>query len=485
MSDDHNQTLPPGYMLDIYLVEKVLGAGGFGITYLARDTHLDALVAIKEYLPSQISARTANMSVVPRTEHESEEFLKGRDRFLDEARTLAQFGDAPSIVRVLRFFEANGTAYIVMQYVAGQTLAQRIRSAGGALPAEEARGILLRLMDGLERVHRAGFLHRDIKPGNILLDASGAPTLIDFGAARLAIGARSQPLSVILTVGYAPIEQYSEHDEQGPFTDIYGLAAVGYAALTGGAPPEATLRRRNDPYQPLTPQAQTDTEKTLYAAIDWGLRPDEEERPQTIEAWRAAFLSADAAPALEPATAALDPPTRPHAYRPQTSTPAAPPQTDPASNAGRGRLLAGGAFVAAALVLAIGLMFSGVIDLGGGSDTDADPSVEVADATDPAPSPNEDSDAADDDTAANDSSGETIRDEFTATTRWVRYDLPDELETGRTFGIEASGPFRVRMDGEVYLIDGGLAFPAALADLESDFLEFKAVAGSVDVTFIY
>ena len=280
--------LPQGYRLQEYELVRVLGFGGFGMTYLGFDHNLDKGVAVKEYLPDDIAARTGDNSVVPKASQFRGEFAWGLDRFLDEARTLARF-DHRHIIKVHRFFEAHGTAYIVMEYAEGETLSQVLKSRG-TLDEAELKAVLYPILDGLEVVHRADFLHRDIKPGNIIIqDADNSPVLLDFGAARQAIGARSRSVTSIITPGYAPIEQYSSRGDQGPWTDIYALGAVCYQALTGQAPDDATDRVRNDPLVPVAERCGEQASREFLSAIDWALRVDEVDRPQSVGAWRAAL----------------------------------------------------------------------------------------------------------------------------------------------------------------------------------------------------
>jgi serine/threonine protein kinase len=257
MSDTSNQAqgAPPpvdfvalsaGRMIGRYAVVSVLGQGGFGITYRARDSQLGREVAIKEYLPLALAVRQDGTTVLPRSTNAAEDFTWGRERFVAEGRTLASLQNAPAIVRVFDFLEANGTAYIVMQLLHGETLESRLRRTGSLKPADIDR-ILWPMLDGLEQVHNAGFLHRDIKPANILLDDGGNPTLIDFGASRAAIAGRSTALTAIFTPGYAAAEQMTSA-RQGPWTDIYGLSATLYHAITGQPPPSAFDRMLDDAY---------------------------------------------------------------------------------------------------------------------------------------------------------------------------------------------------------------------------------------------
>ena len=287
--------LPQGHRLQEYELVRVLGFGGFGMTYLGFDHNLDKAVAIKEYLPSDIATRTADRSIAPQASDFRGDFQWGLERFLDEARTLARF-DHRHIIKVHRFFEAHGTAYIVMEYAEGETLSVYLERKG-TLSEAELKGILYPLLDGLVVVHGADFLHRDIKPGNIVLrDTDGSPVLLDFGAARQAIGAKSRSVTSIVTPGYAPIEQYSSRGHQGAWTDIYALGGVCYRALTGQVPEDATDRMRDDPLVPVSQRCAGQASGAFLSAIDAALQVDERDRPQSIVAWRAA-LEADTAEA--------------------------------------------------------------------------------------------------------------------------------------------------------------------------------------------
>ena len=283
--------LPQGYRLQEYELVRVLGFGGFGMTYLGFDHNLDKPVAIKEYLPSDIATRTADRSVAPQASEFRGDFQWGLERFVDEARTLARF-DHRHIIKVHRFFEAHGTAYIVMEYAEGETLSAHLERKG-SLQEAELKAILYPLLDGLEVVHGADFLHRDIKPGNIVLrDADGSPVLLDFGSARQAVGAKSRSVTSIVTPGYAPIEQYSSRGHQGAWTDIYALGGVCYRALTGDVPDDATDRVRHDPLVPVAQRCAGRVSQELLEAVDWALSVDEGDRPQSVEAWREAMEGA-------------------------------------------------------------------------------------------------------------------------------------------------------------------------------------------------
>jgi len=280
--------LPQGHRLQEYELVRVLGVGGFGMTYLGFDHNLDKAVAIKEYLPSDIASRTTDGSIAPQASEFRGDFQWGLERFLDEARTLARF-DHRHIVKVHRFFEAHGTAYIVMEYAEGETLSAYLERKG-TLTEAELKALLYPILDGLAVVHGTNFLHRDIKPGNIILRAEdSSPVLLDFGAARQAIGAKSRSVTSIVTPGYAPIEQYSTRGHQGAWSDIYALGGVCYRALTGDVPDDATDRVRHDPLVPVSQRCAGQAGAGFLAAIDAALSVDERERPQSIGAWREAL----------------------------------------------------------------------------------------------------------------------------------------------------------------------------------------------------
>ncbi len=289
--------LPLGYRLQEYELVRVLGSGGFGRTYLGYDHKLDRPVAIKEYFPSDhATRRTKDFSGVPQPiELRDKDKFEWWQHFLDEARTLARF-DHRHIIKVYDFFEAHNTGYIVMEYAEGEPLSDFL-DRKGVLTEGELKEILFPLLDGLKVVHGAKFLHRDIKPGNIVIRAEDAsPMLIDFGAARQAIGVMNmnRAFTFLLTAGYAPVEQYPPEYwprrdlRQGPWTDLYALGAVCYHALTGKEPPEAIARMINDPLVPLAERCSEDqASQGFLSAIDRALQVDEEARPQTIDAWLA------------------------------------------------------------------------------------------------------------------------------------------------------------------------------------------------------
>ncbi|GEP58523.1 serine/threonine-protein kinase [Reyranella soli] len=328
-SDLHG-TLPPGTRLRNYELVSVLGHGGFGITYRARDTLLKREVAIKEYLPTSLAIRTHGATVVPRSSDDSDTFKWGRDRFLEEARTLVTLEGAPAVVRVYDFLEANGTAYMVMALVRGETLDQRVKREG-ALAAPIVERLAQKLLDGLEQVHRSHFLHRDIKPANIIVDAQDDPTLIDFGSSRASMADRTSAMTAVFTPRYAAVEQLTS-DEQGPWTDIYGLAVTLYFATTGEPPPTAMERVLKENYVPLSTMRPAGFRPGLLSGIDAGLAVRAEDRPQSIAAWRGLFADGrasdativDARPRRPPVTRSdVTPPSSP-APRAASAVPAVP-----------------------------------------------------------------------------------------------------------------------------------------------------------------
>ncbi|WP_422000226.1 protein kinase domain-containing protein [Reyranella sp.] len=322
--------LQPGQTIGRYEIVAVLGQGGFGITYRARDIQLGREVAIKEYLPSALAFRQDGATVLPRTTKMADDFGWGRDRFVTEGRTLASLHRVPAIVQVFDYLEANGTAYIVMELLAGETLEDRI-ARNGKLTADEVDRILWPLLNGLEQVHDAGFLHRDIKPANILLDATGNPTLIDFGASRAAMAGRSAALTAIFTPGYAAAEQMTSA-KQGPWTDIYGLSATLYHAIAGKVPPSAFDRMLDDTYEPLARLKPSGFPPGVLAGVDSGLAVAARDRPQSIAGWRPilGLAEAPAADATMVLGAGAPPPAETRPAPPVAPPPpAAPPVSAP------------------------------------------------------------------------------------------------------------------------------------------------------------
>lgn len=239
--------LAPGTILNgKYIVGKVLGEGGFGISYLGWDLVLELKVAIKEFFPSSFVTRQSQYSetVTMLSRNQEEFYQRGLQKFLEEARTLAKLNDLPGIVQVKEFFRGNGTAYIVMGYAEGRSLKQLLKENDGRLSPELVVSMFLPIIDSLAMVHEQGLIHRDIAPDNLMVDAKGKIKLLDFGAARFFLSSENEnSLSVILKRGYAPVEQYHTRGNQGPWTDVYALCATMYRAITGVTPPESLNRK--------------------------------------------------------------------------------------------------------------------------------------------------------------------------------------------------------------------------------------------------
>ena len=284
-------SLPPGYKIHWYIIKDTLGQGGFGITYLAEDTNLNHLVAIKEFLPIEMAVRESDASVHPVTGEQGDDYRWGLERFISEAQTLARFRH-PNIVRVMTVFTENNTAYMIMEYEQGKGLHEELKIKG-RLPEQEIMQIFMPILDGLEHVHAAGFIHRDIKPPNIYIRDDGSPVLLDFGSARQSLGRQTRTLTTLVSPGYAPFEQYvSKSDKQGPWTDIYGLGATMYRAVTGKSPPnavdrsEAILHTGQDIYVPVADICRENYSTVLLRAIDHALAFKADERPADIVTWR-------------------------------------------------------------------------------------------------------------------------------------------------------------------------------------------------------
>lgn len=276
---DHH-ALPNGFMLAEYRIDKLLGEGGFGLTYLGFDTHLEKKVAIKEYYPADFAFRKDGTTVVAKSDASAKDYDWGLQAFLSEAKTLARFTD-PNIVQIFRFFEAHGTAYMVMEYCEGGNLKERLKP-DQPMSEEQVKDFLIPIMNGLQLVHDKEILHRDIKPENIMFRSNGTPVLIDFGAARQAIGAKSRSITTIVTPGFAPIEQYSSKAKVGPSSDIYSLAAVVYNCLTGQRPDDAMDRIGVDELDKLSEKF---TGSAFLKSIDKALSVHAEQRPQSLIDW--------------------------------------------------------------------------------------------------------------------------------------------------------------------------------------------------------
>lgn len=243
MPEEAIHMIPGTILHGQYIVGKVVGYGGFGVTYIAWDSVLEKRVAIKEYLPSEFSTRMPGKpQLTVFNGDKAQQFNDGLKKFLDEARRLAKFQDEQGIVKIYDCFEENGTAYIIMEYLEGVTLGEFLKE-NGTLPEKVAIQMMMPIMKSLKTVHQAGIIHRDIAPDNIMISTDSQIKLIDFGAARYATTSHSRSLTVIIKPGYSPEEQYRSRGDQGPHTDVYAVGAVLYKMITGKTPPDAMERR--------------------------------------------------------------------------------------------------------------------------------------------------------------------------------------------------------------------------------------------------
>ncbi|MCH5187697.1 MAG: protein kinase [Oscillospiraceae bacterium] len=285
--------LPGGTILaGQYIVGRVLGQGGFGITYVAQDRRSKNKVAIKEYFPDSTAGRSAGtLKVTAYNGNRQMDYEYGLEGFINEAKVLAALKKVPNIVDIYNCFKENGTAYFSMEYIEGISLKERLREVGGRMPWQEAARILLPVMEALAAVHKEGLIHRDVAPDNIYITGDGGVKLLDFGAARYSLGNQTQTLDVILKRGYAPMEQYAKRARQGPYTDVYSMAACFYAAVTGSIPPEAIERIDEDRLMAVSSlgvHMPRDLENAIYKALE----VQAADRYQTMEAFGAAVKAA-------------------------------------------------------------------------------------------------------------------------------------------------------------------------------------------------
>lgn len=314
-----------------YVTGRVIGQGGFGITYLAQDYQTKELVCIKEFFPDSMVSRGETNYVAPYSGQRGEDFTYGKTTFLAEAETLAQFNDVPGVVQVYSYFEENCTAYFAMEYVEGANFQNYIDDHGGRISWEDAQRILLPVMDALAAVHAKGIIHRDIKPDNIFIKSDGQVKILDFGSARYSMGEKSRSLDVVLTHGFAPREQYSRHGRQGAYTDVYALAATFYYSITGRKPPDSIDRIDDDAMalpSSLGAQLPQAEEDVLLKALS----VEPQDRYASMGAFKAALLNAENQPAAP--AAAYAGAVAVGASVTGAGFDAAPPQPTPASTTG-------------------------------------------------------------------------------------------------------------------------------------------------------
>ncbi len=272
-----------------YIIDKALGQGGFGITYRAIDYRSNSFVAVKEFFPETMATRDG-LTVVPFSGEAAQNFYYGMEQFLDEARTLSEFIGNPNIVKVHRYFEENGTAYFVMDFVEGESFDKYLKKRGGKIGYKEAERILIHVVDALAAVHSKGIVHRDVTPDNIYITSTEDVRLLDFGAARYSLGDRSRSLDVVLKHGFAPKEQYSRHGKQGAFTDVYSLGATMYFAVTGIRPPDSIERYDVDKMVPPSQLGVQITPTQEYALLK-AMSVRAEDRFQDMIEFKAALLA--------------------------------------------------------------------------------------------------------------------------------------------------------------------------------------------------
>ncbi|MBL1276069.1 MAG: serine/threonine protein kinase [Ectothiorhodospiraceae bacterium] len=274
--------LPAGTELEHYRIDSTLSAGGFGIVYLATDLNVNQQIVIKEYMPNKLAQRLPDGFVMPQGEQQQEHHNEGMRLFLQEAAALIKLKH-PNIVRVLNFFRANGTVYMVMEYRPGKNLQRYIKNRGGNLSENFLRTIFPPLLEGLRVVHETGFLHLDIKPGNIHLCPGGVPLLLDFGAVHPRNTSRKMQISQVVTAGFSPTEQYNLGGYIGPWTDIYAIGATMRSCIEGVAPVSAKSRHEKDTLPPATTAFKRRYSTSLLQALDWAMEIDPLLRPQTVD----------------------------------------------------------------------------------------------------------------------------------------------------------------------------------------------------------
>ena len=277
-----DNSLPPGTRLDEFVIDRILGGGGFSIVYLAMSICDNKPVVIKEYMPSSLATRDENMAVIPSAEQHTERFNHGRRLFFQEASTLTTLKH-PNIVNVINFFRQNGTVYMVMEYEEGVNMQTYIKKHNGNLSEPFIKAVFLPLLDGLQMIHSRGLLHLDIKPSNIHLRSGAKPLLLDFGAVHEMMQTRQFQPNQVITPGFSPIEQLDPGGYVGPWTDIYAIGATMRACLEGVSPPPSPKRREKDMLRPAVSAFKKKYTHYLLEAVDWAMEVDPLLRPQSVD----------------------------------------------------------------------------------------------------------------------------------------------------------------------------------------------------------
>jgi len=348
MNDQDPSVLPPGTRIDQYEISHLLGRGGFGITYLVRDEGLAKDFALKEFFPEDLVRREGTSLRFASKPNSENDYRWGLRKFYDEARLLAQFNHS-NIVNVRRVFEANNSAYMLLDFIKGSTLEKWLQGLDSPPTQEELDLITAPLLSALELVHENRTWHLDISPENVMIRSSdGAPILLDFGASRFEMKQHSQLVSaLVFKSGYSAPEQYTSNaDRYGPWTDIYAFGAMLYRAVSGERPSEATARQMHDEQKPATQGAKGSYRDKFLKAIDWALRLRPQDRPQSIAQWREMLLDGSGTVAAAPAKtrALMNSTTRVPAPSPTPAVPAKPGK--------RTMIMAAGA-LGAVLILAV------------------------------------------------------------------------------------------------------------------------------------
>jgi len=357
--DEGLQEIPPHHLRPRtvlngrYLLGGALGEGGFGITYIGWDLNLDVKVAVKEYYPTGHVTRenTVTSTIQPYTGTHGDYFLRGRERFVDEAKRMAKLRSLPGIVAVNDFFIENATAYISMEYVDGQTLKDYLDKMGGTLPAGHVFELMRPVMLSLAEVHKAGIIHRDISPDNIIVSGGGQMKLLDFGAARDFADSGNKSLSVMLKLGFAPEEQYRSKGEQGPWTDVYALAATIYKCISGVTPEESVERLHADGVKPPSLLGAA-IDRSREASLMKGMAVLRKDRYQNVPEFYEALYGRQTVE-----LPSLPMPAAPPAYAPGQIRAGAPSHDNR-----RRRLPAGGIIAAAAVSIGIFILFFGAFN---------------------------------------------------------------------------------------------------------------------------